>query len=335
MAKSVAKISRKPHVLHSSVKRSKRQHGKGEGQGIGLSDVQLEEAPEDTLNTIVNTVNKNLEALKAKREQIKNNINNLPESVKNNFLERFTQNIRPAIGGLLSKQISASMVQINNIKKKSYKSVNTAINDFIDQTLAPFEAEVEKAAKEAVQPAAAKQPNAAAQSNTSKSSIPWYKRLTSSKPRQKEMDVTIWWKGVLRLFTIKEDIECAKISEYLKANPNDVFIYKMNEKEEAKAKTNENLNKNRNYIAIVCYLDKDGKQINDPKTIDMLSRPGFYSWMRSGMMVDNREIGEIRSTFPSNPPSNPPPPSKGGKHRNSAVTKKRNIHSKQNCTHRK
>ncbi len=334
MRKSLTKPSRKTHVLHNSVKRSKRQHGKGEGQGIGLNNVQPELVPEDELKTVVNTVDKKLEELKAKREQIKKNINSLPQSVKKSFLDRFTQNIRPAIGELLGKRLLASRVQINNNKKKSYKSVNTDINQFIDQTLALFDAEVKKAA--AVQPAAAKQPNAAAQSNASKSPLSWFKNQfakTQSTPRQKEMKVVINWKGEKKELTIREDITCKSITEYLKTNPNAVFIYKMNEKEEAKAKTNATLTKGVEYIAIVCYLDKEGKQFNIPVTQDMLNNDNFYNDMK----VKNPGIENIISTYTPKPPSTPSPQTGGKRHRSSRnkTVKKTKRQPRRNRTYRK
>lgn len=335
MTKSLTKPPSKNHTLHSKVKRSKRQHGQGQDQDqvISLNDVQLEEASQnqqDKLQTIVNSVNEKLETLKAKREQIKNNINNLPESVKKSFLDRFTQNIRPAIGGLLSKQNSASSVQINNIKKKSYNSVNTDIKQFIDQTLVPFEAEIAKAAQAAVQPAAAKQSNAAAQSNASKSPSSWFKNpfaKTPSTPRQKEMKIVINWNGEKKELTIREDIECKTITKFLQANKTVAFIYKMNEKEEAKAKTNATLTKGAKYIAIVCYLNKDGKQMNIPMTEEMLKVDNFDIIMKD----KNPAIQTIISTLPS-------PPQTGGKrHRISRnkTAKKNKRQPRRNRTHRK
>jgi hypothetical protein len=103
--------------------------------------------------------------------------------------------------------------------------------------------------------------------------------------------------------TMNENKDCNEITQYLDTNKTSAFIYKMNKAEVEKATKNKGKDE---WIAVICYLASDGKQVNMPITKTTLLRTDLYDVLR----IKNKQITTITSSTMN-----------GGKNRNRSVKK--------------
>ena len=103
------------------------------------------------------------------------------------------------------------------------------------------------------------------------------------------INATIIWKGSYMDLTINENKDCNEITQYLDANKTSAFIYKMNTAEVEKATKNKG---KEEWIAVVCYLASDGKQVNMPITKTTLLRTDLYDVLQR----KNKQITTITSS---------------------------------------
>jgi len=117
------------------------------------------------------------------------------------------------------------------------------------------------------------------------------------------INATILWKGSYMDLTMNENKDCNEITQYLDTNKTSAFIYKMNKAEVEKATKNKGKDE---WIAVICYLASDGKQVNMPITKTTLLRTDLYDVLRR----KNKQITTITSSTMN-----------GGKNRNRSVKK--------------
>ena len=103
------------------------------------------------------------------------------------------------------------------------------------------------------------------------------------------INATIIWKGSYMDLTMNENKDCNEITQYLDANKTSAFIYKMNKAEVEKATKNKG---KEEWIAVVCYLASDGKQVNMPITKTTLLRTDLYDVLQR----KNKQITTITSS---------------------------------------
>ena len=94
--------------------------------------------------------------------------------------------------------------------------------------------------------------------------------------------ITITWKGKQETINIKEMNNCDQVTQYLKNNPTTAVIYRMSSAEIEKAKRVEGEGV---WFAVICYIDNNGKQINQPITMNDISNTDLYDIIRNKKVV--------------------------------------------------
>jgi hypothetical protein len=128
--------------------------------------------------------------------------------------------------------------------------------------------------------------------------------------------ITITWNGKQETINIKEMNNCDQVTQYLKNNPTTAVIYRMSSAEIAKAKRVEGEGV---WFAVICYIDNNGKQINQPITMNDISNTDLYDIIRNKKVVFFTDSLTMQ----------------GGKRAKKRSTKKNKRSTRRNRTHRK